>query len=182
MMIVDSMKVQLWVLVILIGGALPVLAQPVSYRNEVIEKWKNARAYTLEVARLMPDSGYSFKPVAEEMSFKEQLLHSASNMLWLSSAHLSKQTPPFDYKSLQQRNGLPKREIVALLEQALQYAQTAIEQLPDAELDQKVDFFAGPKTKRQIIHLMHDHLTHHRAQAIVYLRLEGITPPKYIGW
>ncbi len=37
-------------------------------------------------------------------------------------------------------------------------------------------------TERQIINLMNDHLTHHRAQAIVYLRLNGVMPPKYVGW
>ncbi|NJL74904.1 MAG: hypothetical protein HC892_07620 [Saprospiraceae bacterium] len=30
--------------------------------------------------------------------------------------------------------------------------------------------------------LMNDHLTHHRAQMIVYLRLKDVQPPKYVGW
>jgi uncharacterized damage-inducible protein DinB len=30
--------------------------------------------------------------------------------------------------------------------------------------------------------LMHDHHTHHRGQIIVYLRLNGLKPPKYVGW
>ena len=181
-MLLRSMKLRLWVTFILLVWGLPLQAQPASYKSEMIEKWKNAGAYTLDVAKLMPDSSYSFKPVAEEMSFTEQLLHCASNMLWLSSTYLTKQASPFDYKSLPQRTSQPKAAIIPVLEQSLQYAQAAIEQLPDAELDQKVTFFAGSKTKRQIINLMHDHLTHHRAQIIVYLRLKGITPPKYIGW
>jgi len=50
------------------------------------------------------------------------------------------------------------------------------------QLDEKVKFFAGPMTRRQILILMHDHQTHHLGQLIVYLRLKGIKPPDYIGW
>ncbi|GAC1709173.1 MAG: hypothetical protein NVS9B7_27640 [Flavisolibacter sp.] len=50
------------------------------------------------------------------------------------------------------------------------------------QLNEIVNFFAGPKTKRQILILMHDHQAHHVGQLIVYLRLKGIKPPEYIGW
>jgi uncharacterized damage-inducible protein DinB len=50
------------------------------------------------------------------------------------------------------------------------------------QMDEKVKFFAGPITRRQILILMHDHQTHHLGQLIVYLRLKGIKPPDYIGW
>jgi len=30
--------------------------------------------------------------------------------------------------------------------------------------------------------LLNDHQTHHRGQLVVYLRLNGIKPPAYIGW
>ena len=38
------------------------------------------------------------------------------------------------------------------------------------------------RTRRQFLMLMADHVTHHRGQMLVYLRLKGITPPKYIGF
>jgi uncharacterized damage-inducible protein DinB len=41
----------------------------------------------------------------------------------------------------------------------------------DAELSQKQFFFVGPKSKLQILNLMQDHHTHHRAQILVYLNL-----------
>ncbi|MBC7569713.1 MAG: DinB family protein [Spirosoma sp.] len=157
-------------------------AQPSPYLTEMAEQWKNSATYILDVAEQMPDSGYAYKPVADEMRFDEQLLHIASNMLWLSSTHLTTQKPPFTDAQLKQLAGKPKSEIIATLRQSLAFAQLAMENLPIGELDQTVKFFAGPKTKRQIINLMHDHLTHHRAQTIVYLRLNGIKPPSYVGW
>jgi uncharacterized damage-inducible protein DinB len=36
--------------------------------------------------------------------------------------------------------------------------------------------------KLQIINLINDHQTHHRAQLLVYLRLKGVKPPEYVGW
>jgi uncharacterized damage-inducible protein DinB len=36
--------------------------------------------------------------------------------------------------------------------------------------------------KLQILNLLNDHQTHHRAQLIVYLRINGIKPPDYVGW
>ena len=51
-----------------------------------------------------------------------------------------------------------------------------------SDLDEEVQFFAGPMSKRQILVLMNDHLTHHRGQMIVYVRLKGVKPPAYKGW
>lgn len=158
------------------------LAQSPTYLTEMAEQWENGGKYVLDVAELMPDSGYTFKPTADEMRFDEQLLHIASNMLWLSSKYLTTKQPPFTDEQLKKQISGPKATIRQTLQQSLAFAQSALEGLPVAELDQTVKFFAGPKTKRQIVNLMHDHLTHHRAQTIVYLRLNGIKPPSYIGW
>ena len=167
-------------LCVLLSGT--VLAQSPSYLTEMTEQWKNGGKYVSDVATLMPDSGYTFKPTADEMRFDEQLLHMASNMLWLSSKYLTTQKPPFTEEQLKQQIGGSKATIEQTLQQSLAFAQLALENLPAGDLDQTVKFFAGPKTKRQIVNLMHDHLTHHRAQAIVYLRLNGIKPPSYVGW
>ena len=53
---------------------------------------------------------------------------------------------------------------------------------PEEELNEPVDFFAGAKSKLQILNLLQDHVTHHRGQLIVYLNLNEIYPPKYSGW
>ena len=52
----------------------------------------------------------------------------------------------------------------------------------DEDLSLTVDFFAGPKNKLQILNLLQDHVTHHRGQLVVYLNLNEIIPPKYVGW
>ena len=57
-----------------------------------------------------------------------------------------------------------------------------IKNTPDKELKETLDFFAGPKSKLQILSLLQDHVTHHRGQLIVYLNLNEIEPPRYSGW
>ena len=43
-------------------------------------KFKNAKTYTLSIAEKLPADRYDFKPVKEEMSFKEQLVHLSENI------------------------------------------------------------------------------------------------------
>jgi uncharacterized damage-inducible protein DinB len=126
----------------------------------------------------MPEEQYNFKPVPDEMTFGEQLLHIAQNMNWLSSAYLfgSKQNSKSDAKVLS------KQSIINTISTAYDSALTVHYRLKPKQLDEVVPFFAGPKSRLQILILMHDHQTHHLGQLIVYLRLKGIKPPEYVGW
>ena len=141
-------------------------------------KWKNATDYTLEFAKAMPEENYSFKPVPAEMSFGEQLKHIAGNMVWLSSSYLNGAPTKLDPMN----TGNSKKEIIDILEKSFAYAAETVNHLNEKMLNQNVDFFAGFMTKRRILLLMTDHVTHHRGQLVVYLRLNGIEPPAYRGW
>jgi uncharacterized damage-inducible protein DinB len=149
-----------------------------SLLSQLSVKWNNARMYALKIAEMMPEEFYDFKPVPEQMSFGKQVLHTAGNMNWLSSAYLfaSKQNLKTDTAHLR------KADIIRLLGLAYDSALVVHYRLKEKQLDEVVSFFAGPKTRRQILILMHDHQTHHIGQLIVYLRLKGIKPPDYVGW
>lgn len=149
-----------------------------SYRAEYQQKWSNAQAYTLELAEAMPDSAYDYKPTEDQMSFKEQLLHICSNMAWLSSSYLGGQKPDVDLK----KTDYNKAELIQILEQHFKAAAKAVEAFPMNQLEEKVEFFAGPMSKRQILVLMNDHVVHHRGQLIIYARLNGVKPPQFRGW
>lgn len=144
-----------------------------------IKKLMSARQYTLDVAEGMPENKYDYKPVPDEMSFGAQLLHLADNLGWLSSAYLSTGNNPVTGAD---KKLTKKAEIKAVVEKAYDYALTALRNFDPARLADTVSFFAGLLTKLQILTLINDHQTHHRAQLLVYLRLNGIKPPKYVGW
>lgn len=86
------------------------------------------------------------------------------------------------YDSKEVVNGFSKAQIILNIIASFDAAKARIQNTKEAELSQKVDFFAGQKSKLQILNLMQDHVTHHRAQILIYLNLNQIQPPKYVGW
>ena len=149
-----------------------------SYLAECQQKLKNSAEYTLEVAELMPEEKYDYKPTAEEMSFKEQLLHLIGNVNWLTSDYLGGKKLDKDLK----KKDYTKAEVIDILKEGYALAAEALVNFKSEQLEEPVKFFAGPMNKRQILTLLNDHQTHHRAQMLVYLRLNGVKPPKYRGW
>ncbi len=157
-----------------------ISAQGVFLMEEHVAKWQNSMEYTLEVANMMPDSLYDFRPTPEEMTFGEQLQHMAQNMTWLATSYLMEDEKYIKDEKFKKK--LIPADIRLLLASAYQFSMDALKKMDMTNLNKSKDFFAGPKTVRQIIYLMHDHATHHRGQLLVYLRLQGIKPPKYRGW
>lgn len=139
-------------------------------------KWENSKNYLLEMANEMPEVWYGYKPTEREMSFKEQLLHIKQNMDWLGSTYMKaeKQEEKTEFKR--------KKEVIEALRHSFDVVGEAIKQLDPEMLKEEVDFFAGPKTRLQILNLLQDHVTHHRGQLIVYMNLNHMEPPKYVGW
>jgi len=103
------------------------------------------------MAEAMPEDKYSFKTTERQKIFQELLMHIKQNMDWLSTTYFSK-----DGKKTPKATYTTKAEVITAIKEALK---------------EVVAFFAGPKTKLQILNLLQDHVTHHRGQIIVYLNL-----------
>ena len=143
-----------------------------------VEKWDNSKDYLVKMVEAMPEEKYDFKPSDREMSFKAQTIHILDNMTWLSTTYFSKEKyTKNDYAEIN-----TKEQLIAQINNSFDDAKAKIIANKDVDLSEKVKFFAGPKTKLQILNLMQDHVTHHRGQLIVYLNLCQIEPPKYVGW
>jgi len=149
------------------------------FLDAAITKLQNSKEYTLKVANLLPEEKYGFKPVPDEMSFGEQLLHIAANLNWLTSSYITSSKSPVTKATTPVQK---KDEVIEVLNKIYEHAIGALKSFEASHLADTVSFFAGPKTKLQIINLISDHQTHHRAQMIVYLRLNGVKPPEYVGW
>lgn len=168
----------------LIAGLL-IIATAVAQQNPLLQEaaaqLERAKTTTLAMAASMPEEQYTYKPVADEMTFSAQLLHMAQNISWLASAYITDTPNPFTKADLDD-SGKSKATIIATVGKAFDYAITAVRNMDAERLDEQVKFFAGPMSKRQIINLMNDHQVHHRGQLVVYLRLNNVEPPKYVGW
>lgn len=147
--------------------------------DAAIAKLRHAKDYTLKVANLMPEEKYSYQPSPGEMNFREQLLHISSNMGWLCSSYLNGSENPI---TTADKKAVKKEDVIAVVTKTYDYAINVLQRLDKKQLPDTVSFFAGPMNKLQIINLLNDHQTHHRGQLLVYLRLNAIKPPGYIGW
>ncbi len=151
-----------------------------SMQSDWVAKWANMRDYTLAVADAMPAEDYGYAPLdTGMMSFGEQLVHLAGNITWLCTSKLRDGARP----ARSTVDALDKVAVRQNLEAAFALGAEVLAGLSYGDVQESVEWFTGERlTRRRIGLLLFDHVTHHRAQAIVYLRLKGVTAPGYVGW
>lgn len=155
-----------------------VLAQGY-FKKDYPAVWQRASDYTMETAEAMPAAMYGFRPKEENMTFHGQLVHLIQNLAYLSE--LAAGTRP-DFFQGRKPDLLTKQEISSALQDAFRHVRKLINTTAEKTLAERIDFAGESITKETVFYLMRDHMTHHRAQAILYLRANGIEAPKYRGW
>lgn len=151
-------------------GAAGVLTQDFS------KHWTTAKDLTIAVAEAMPAEDYGFKPVPEEMSFGEQMMHIA-DANYGYCAFLSDAKSPF--VELPKDAKVEKTEAVKQLAASFDYCSTVFSKVTDAQLDATHGSGERKPTTRDAMLSVLIHMAHHRGQAEVYLRLKGVKPPEY---
>ena len=162
-----------------------LMAQPSStFGNEFLPIWQRACAYTLEVADAMPEDLYRYCPDTTVMNVGEHLVHISENLYSLTSRFITETGFPSDRYTRRPADSLSKAEIRTILEDACAFVAEPLSAMTDEEMGSIVPSFWGPDpaSRRVIFMLMRDHMTHHRAALVVYLRNNGIEPPRFRGW
>ena len=165
---------------VVLALSLPLVTMAQTMQSDWLAKWANARAYTLAVADAMPAEDYGYAPLdTGMMTFGEQLVHLAGNITWLSMSKLQDgERPP-----RAEVDPTDKVAVRLILESAFDLGAEALRRQTYPGIEQSVPWFTGEElTRRRVGLLLFDHVTHHRAQAIVYLRLRGVVAPAYVGW
>jgi len=148
------------------------------YIEDYLTKWDNTEKYLLDIIQAMPADKMDYKPTESAKSFRDISTHIVSNMVWLSTDYLGSDGFQTDYKN----KDISKEELIDLVKKACAYARSAIENYPVDSLYETKEFFSGPMNTMQILRLMNDHLTHHRGQLAIYLKMNEISVPRYVGW
>ncbi|MBO9732083.1 MAG: DinB family protein [Chitinophaga sp.] len=133
-------------------------------KAQLLATLNNAKDYTLRVAAAMPAEKFDFKPVPEVWTFGELLHHIGYGIGWWEENYIRQQSA--DWNPPAPTTG--KKATIAYVEQAFDALQKSIDGITLSE-----PVIAG-------FYATIDHVTHHRGQATVYLRSNGITPPEYI--
>ncbi len=142
--------------------------------QDLTKKWEANKAYSIAVLEAMPEEHYDFIPAEGMKSFKEQAAHITNGF--------SYQMGPIGNKSIPSTDETDKAAIIASYELIFDNVIEYIKKIDPKDLPKECDMWYGKSSTTRNINLMDNHLAHHRGQMIVYLRLKGITPPKYIGW
>lgn len=149
------------------------------FGSEYQSVWIRSGEYTLEVAEAMPEENYSFKPEGGSMTFQEQMIHISQNLSFLSAKITGVQTVSLTSNS---DISLDKKAVIADLKKSVELVAQLIQKVDKATLQEKINFGGEEMSKENIFYLMRDHMAHHRGQAILHLRMNGINAPAYRGW
>ncbi len=146
-------------------------------RELAIRSWTRAKAYTQEFLIAMPSDKYGFKPTTEMRYFAEHLLH-------LSDAHFNFAnacniiTSPVTRGAASNLANKTKENTTEMVLKSYDYVLSVLNNMKDDQWKESINFFNQQMTRAEVLNKAFEHQTHHRGQIVVYLRLQGSTPPK----
>jgi uncharacterized damage-inducible protein DinB len=147
-------------------------ALPASAAGEYAKHFDALSKLSVAVAQAMPQEKYSFRPHPESMTFGELMSHIATTN-YQFCAGLKDSAPP----------ALPsptsRDAIVKFLSDSFDYCTAVIGNLSEQQLTAAHNSPDGHLPGREVLLAMYIHVAHHRGQAEIYLRDNGIRPPSY---
>ncbi len=166
---------------VLSSFAQPILAQENDLIKEYLERLENSKKYLILVAETMPEDKYDYKATEESMSFAENLMHIGWAMDWHSQSLIGgREARDWNTDTELKVDNKSKQEIIDKIDETFNKTIEFISNFDINRLDEGLDYFGADRTKRQILLLLADHITHHRGQMLVYMRLNGLKPPRYV--
>lgn len=146
----------------------------------------HAKEYTIQVAEAMPAENYNYKPTDSVRTFGEQMAHIGMSTSMILHKFIKGEDMKMDMEEgakLEKSVGASKEETIKLLNSAFDDAINSLKKMNQSELDETFVFIFSPDkpefSNQQGFLFLRDHITHHRGQAIIYLRMKGIKAPGY---
>jgi len=153
-------------------------------KDALVKHWKSSADFTLAVADAMPADGYTFKPVPEEMSFGQVMIHIGTANLGACANAGGMDRPAVPARlqdaSKDEKVAPAKGEVMQFLRDSFDFCNKSVA----AITPEKLDAMVGPQNRKMTgyewLWSYFTHTAHHRGQAEVYLRVKGIKPPTYV--
>jgi DinB family protein len=165
------MKRVLLIVIVLSAAAIAQDANPVvaAGRKQIMER----SHHMVEAAKLMPADKYEYKATPTQMTFGHLVVHAVRATGGLCAlAAGEKRTPP-DLKDTD-----PKDKLVAALEDAVTYCDTALPKVTDKSLGETIKTPWGAEmTRAELLFEINADQADHYSIAAMYLRLNGLLPP-----
>jgi len=157
-------------------GRGPAVPACTTIACDVQGDWERTKTLVLGLVNAMPDDKFGYKPTPAQGSFAERAMHVATIDLALLGTVGGKTPAP----TLANPKAATKAEVVAALQASFDYGAAVIKEFNDQQLMERVASmpFLGPTASRlKVIYFSMQHTQDIYGQLVVYLRLNGITPP-----
>lgn len=153
----------------------PALGQTASLQQELLKDWTELKPVMMAIAGAMPEEKFTYKSTPAQRDYGQQIMHVATgNMLYLRFFGGKATVPAFN------RNATSKADILQALAASFDYGEALIREQNDQSMLQIVQTnqFLGPSSKARVIYFLIGHTWDIYGQMAVYLRLNGIVPPR----
>jgi uncharacterized damage-inducible protein DinB len=158
------------------GGGRGAAAAPITtFQGDIQADWTRTRGQITGIVEAMPEDKFGFKPTPAQQTFAERVLHVVTTDLAILQTLGGKTPPP-----MVNTKAATKAELLAALKQSFDYGDAVIKEFSDQQWVERVTPppFMGPSASRaRIIYFDMQHNSDMYGQFVVYVRLNGVTPP-----
>ncbi len=147
------------------------------------------KAYTLEIAEAMPADKYNFRPHDSVRSFGEQMAHIGMSSKFLMGMFIKGEPMPTDPEvfanigKMEKELGNSKEACIKSVTEAFDYIIATHAEMDAEGLKETFVIPFDPSqpkfSKEKGFQFINEHIAHHRGQALVSLRMQGIKAPPY---
>jgi len=147
-----------------------------------------AKEYTLELMEAMPADKYTFRPHDSIRSFGEQMAHLGMSTKFLTNMFIKNGAMPtpedfVKFGKMEKEMAISKEAVTKAVTEGFDEMISAYKSMNAETMKEKFTVFFDPKqpkfSKEQGFKFINDHIIHHRAQALIALRMQGIKAPDY---
>jgi uncharacterized damage-inducible protein DinB len=162
---------------VLLGAMFPraAAAQTARLQAELLKDWTELKPVMMAIAAAMPEEKFTYKSTPAQRDYGQQIMHVAlANVMYLRFFG-GKAAPPAI-----NRSATAKAEILQALAASFDFGDALIREQTDASMLQIVQTnqFLGPSSKARVVYFLIGHTWDIYGQMAVYLRLNGIVPPR----
>ncbi|HEX9512448.1 MAG TPA: DinB family protein [Puia sp.] len=148
-------------------------------KAQMVKDWERAKAYTIDYLNAMPADKYSFKAVDSIRSFAQQMLHLSQGNIFLMSKATDQKPLAFVMSDLEHSSAAQQKDsVMYYVTASYDYCIDAVKSTDVNKWGEKKKLETFEATCWALMMKTFEHQTHHRGQATIYIRLQGIRPPQ----
>ena len=147
--------------------------------DALIQDFERNKAMCISYVEAMPENQFDFKPTPDVRSFAEQFLHISQGLVGLASNGTGSERI-FGTENLEQNDSYKtKQEVLRILSESFDHVISSVGAMDPATFDEIIQRGQFNVSRIGWVNKALEHSTHHKGQAAVYLRMNGIQPAQF---